>query len=93
MENVGAVKQLCKLTNNLEERIEELEIWNRKLARLKRLSSWKSSASEASSIRYLQDCHRNLEKGESGVWLNQSEWSVLLSSNHYSLVIKSLFFL
>ena len=25
MENVGAVKQLCKLTNNLEERIEELE--------------------------------------------------------------------
>ncbi|XP_054094573.2 myelin regulatory factor-like protein isoform X3 [Callithrix jacchus] len=50
MENVGAVKQLCKLTNNLEERIEELEIWNKKLARLKRLSSWKSSASEASSI-------------------------------------------
>uniref|UniRef100_H0XUX1 Myelin regulatory factor-like protein n=1 Tax=Otolemur garnettii TaxID=30611 RepID=H0XUX1_OTOGA len=50
MENVGAVKQLCKLTNNLEERIEELEVWNRKLARLKRLSSWKSSASEASSI-------------------------------------------
>ncbi|XP_077769367.1 myelin regulatory factor-like protein [Canis aureus] len=50
MENVGAVKQLCKLTNNLEERIEELEIWNRKLARLKRLNSCKSSASEASSI-------------------------------------------
>ncbi|EPY85117.1 myelin gene regulatory factor-like protein [Camelus ferus] len=52
MENVGAVKQLCKLTNNLEERIEELEIWNRKLAQLKRLSSWKSSASEASSISF-----------------------------------------
>lgn len=50
MENVGAVKQLCKLTNNLEERIEELEIWNRKLASLKWLSSWKSSVSEASSI-------------------------------------------
>ncbi|XP_029414846.1 myelin regulatory factor-like protein [Nannospalax galili] len=51
MENVGAVKQLCKLTNNLEERIEELEIWNKKLSRLKHLSSsWKSSASEASSI-------------------------------------------
>ncbi|KAF5928265.1 hypothetical protein HPG69_014870, partial [Diceros bicornis minor] len=50
MENVGAVKQLCKLTNNLEERIEELEIWNRKLARLKQLSGSKSSASEASSI-------------------------------------------
>nr|XP_008255002.1 myelin regulatory factor-like protein isoform X1 [Oryctolagus cuniculus]XP_051702399.1 myelin regulatory factor-like protein isoform X1 [Oryctolagus cuniculus] len=49
MENVGAVKQLCKLTNNLEERIEELEIWNKRLARLKRLNSWKSSVSEASS--------------------------------------------
>lgn len=61
MENVGAVKQLCKLTNNLEERIEELEIWNRKLARLKRLSSFKSSASEASSIRYIQGHHRRKE--------------------------------
>ncbi|XP_033619666.1 myelin regulatory factor-like protein [Fukomys damarensis] len=53
MENVGAVKQLCKLTNNLEERIEELEIWNRKLARLKGLSSSKSTASQASSISKL----------------------------------------
>ncbi|KAM4748867.1 myelin regulatory factor-like protein [Rhinophrynus dorsalis] len=46
MENVGAVKQLCKLTNNLEMRIEELEVWNQKLARLKRISSLKSTASE-----------------------------------------------
>lgn len=53
MENVGAVKQLCKLTNNLEVRIEELEHWNRKLARLKRLSSSKSSVSERSTVRYL----------------------------------------
>lgn len=50
MENVGAVKQLCKLTNNLEVRIEELEQWNRKLARLKRLSSSKSSVSERSTV-------------------------------------------
>ncbi|XP_043823624.1 myelin regulatory factor-like protein [Dromiciops gliroides] len=50
MENVGAVKQLCKLTNNLEERIEELEIWSKKLARLKRLSSMKSTASGGSSL-------------------------------------------
>lgn len=65
MENVGAVKQLCKLTNNLEERIEELEIWNKKLARLKRLSSsWKSSVSEASSVRYVQHLHRTLGKEE-----------------------------
>ncbi|PKU47801.1 myelin regulatory factor-like protein [Limosa lapponica baueri] len=53
MENVGAVKQLCKLTNNLEVRIKELEQWNRKLARLKRMSSLKSTASEESKVRYL----------------------------------------
>lgn len=53
MENVGAVKQLCKLTNNLEVRIEELEQWNRKLARLKRLNSLKSTVSEKSKVRYL----------------------------------------
>ncbi|KAM9292462.1 myelin regulatory factor-like protein [Morus bassanus] len=50
MENVGAVKQLCKLTNNLEVRIEELEQWNRKLARLKRMSSLKSTVSEESKF-------------------------------------------
>uniref|UniRef100_A0A8B9E1Y2 Myelin regulatory factor like n=1 Tax=Anser cygnoides TaxID=8845 RepID=A0A8B9E1Y2_ANSCY len=53
MENVGAVKQLCKLTNNLEVRIEELEQWNRKLARLKRLSSVKSTISGGSTVRYV----------------------------------------
>lgn len=31
MENVGAVKQLCKLTDNLETRIQELEVWNTRL--------------------------------------------------------------
>ncbi|XP_025063798.1 myelin regulatory factor-like protein [Alligator sinensis] len=50
MENVGAVKQLCKLTNNLEIRIEELELWNRKLAKLKRISSLKSTVSEKSMV-------------------------------------------
>ncbi|XP_068791586.1 myelin regulatory factor-like protein isoform X2 [Struthio camelus] len=50
MENVGAVKQLCKLTNNLEIRIEELEQWNRKLTKLKRLSSLKSTVSEKSTV-------------------------------------------
>ncbi|XP_028677744.2 myelin regulatory factor-like protein [Erpetoichthys calabaricus] len=46
MENVGAVKQLCKLTDNLETRIQELEIWNKHLAKLKRFGSMKSSMSE-----------------------------------------------
>lgn len=37
MENVGAVQQLSKLTDNLETRIKELEVWNRRLAKLKTL--------------------------------------------------------
>uniref|UniRef100_A0A8D0G3E4 Myelin regulatory factor like n=1 Tax=Sphenodon punctatus TaxID=8508 RepID=A0A8D0G3E4_SPHPU len=52
MENVGEVKQLCKLTNNLEIRIEELEMWNRKLAQHKRISSLKSTVNENSTFRY-----------------------------------------
>ncbi|KAJ8245488.1 hypothetical protein GJAV_G00271270 [Gymnothorax javanicus] len=35
MENVGAVKQLCKLTDNLQNRIQELEVWNTRLAKIK----------------------------------------------------------
>ncbi|KAG8125532.1 hypothetical protein E2320_020689 [Naja naja] len=45
MENVGAVKELCKLTDNLENRIDELERWSHKLAKLKRLDSMKSTGS------------------------------------------------
>ncbi|XP_063074202.1 myelin regulatory factor-like protein [Engraulis encrasicolus] len=33
MENVGAVKQLCKLTDNLETRIQELEVLNTRLSK------------------------------------------------------------
>ena len=51
MENIGAVKELCKLTDNLENRINELEKMNAKLAKLKRLASFRSSASNATSIR------------------------------------------
>ncbi|XP_077316886.1 myelin regulatory factor isoform X3 [Lithobates pipiens] len=49
MENVGAVKELCKLTDNLETRIDELERWSRKLAKLRRLDSMKSSNSHTGS--------------------------------------------
>ncbi|XP_048241603.1 myelin regulatory factor-like isoform X1 [Haliotis rufescens] len=45
MENVGAVKELCKLTDNLENRIDELEVMNKKLAKLKRFDSLKSNMS------------------------------------------------
>jgi chaperonin cofactor prefoldin len=48
MENVGAVKELCKVTDNLETRIDELERMNRKLAKLKRIDSLKSTSSVSS---------------------------------------------
>ncbi|KAK2882864.1 myelin regulatory factor-like protein isoform X2 [Channa argus] len=44
MENVGAVQQLSKLTDNLETRINELEVWNRRLAKLKSLTGSLRSA-------------------------------------------------
>lgn len=50
MENVGAVKELCKVTDNLETRIDELERMNRKLAKLKRIDSLKSTSSSVSSV-------------------------------------------
>ncbi|XP_060696036.1 myelin regulatory factor-like protein [Hemiscyllium ocellatum] len=49
MENVGAVKELCKLTDNFEKRIQELEIWNKNLAKLKLIGSVKSKTSEKNS--------------------------------------------
>uniref|UniRef100_A0A4W5LCL9 Myelin regulatory factor like n=1 Tax=Hucho hucho TaxID=62062 RepID=A0A4W5LCL9_9TELE len=49
MENVGAVKQLCKLTDNLENRIQELEVWNTRSAKLKDMGSLPSSSSPANS--------------------------------------------
>lgn len=50
MENVGAVKELCKVTDNLETRIDELERMNHKLAKLKRLDSIRSSTSESTGL-------------------------------------------
>ncbi|KAJ8008822.1 hypothetical protein DPEC_G00082410 [Dallia pectoralis] len=49
MENVGAVKQLCKLTDNLENRIQELEVWNTRLAKLKNIGSLRSTSSKSSA--------------------------------------------
>ncbi|KAM6896343.1 myelin regulatory factor-like protein isoform 1-T2 [Lycodopsis pacificus] len=47
MENVGAVQQLSKLTDNLETRIQELEVWNRRLAKLKSLTGSLRSTGKA----------------------------------------------
>ncbi|KAH9499981.1 hypothetical protein Btru_076097, partial [Bulinus truncatus] len=49
MENVGAVKELCKLTDNLEVRINQLEKMNHKLGKLKRFDSLKSTTSTLSA--------------------------------------------
>lgn len=43
MENVGAVKELCKVTDKLETRIDELERMNNKLWMIKRLDNIRSS--------------------------------------------------
>ncbi|XP_062862330.1 myelin regulatory factor-like protein [Trichomycterus rosablanca] len=56
MENVGAVKQLCKLTDNLETRIQELEVWNARLAKLRTLGSIRSKK-EAPSKRESNKSH------------------------------------
>lgn len=45
MENIGAVKELCKVTDNLETRIDQLERINRRLSKLKRGDSLKSNQS------------------------------------------------
>lgn len=44
MENIGAVKELCKVTDNLETRIDQLERINRRLNKLKRGDSLKSDS-------------------------------------------------
>ncbi|GFO12761.1 myelin regulatory factor [Plakobranchus ocellatus] len=50
MENVGAVKELAKLTDNLNSRIQELEKMNKRLGKLKRYGSIKSNVSWVSEL-------------------------------------------
>lgn len=52
MENIGAVKELCKVTDNLETRIDQLERINRKLNKLKRGDSLKSTSTGKSFGTY-----------------------------------------
>ena len=47
MENLGAVKELCKVTDNLETRIDELERMNVKLSKFNRFDSIKSVSSSS----------------------------------------------
>ncbi|CAG2056671.1 unnamed protein product [Timema podura] len=83
MENVGAVKELCKVTDNLESRIGELEKINRKLAKFKRFDSFRSNstissvASKASVATLKHRKHR----------FRESEENVICSSKFMQITI------
>ena len=73
MENVGAVKELCKLTDNLENRIDELEKMNTKLSKAKRVDSLRSTGStkslgSCSTIRYVAPSSGEIEKPGCPLW-------------------------
>lgn len=53
MENIGAVKELCKVTDNLETRIDQLERINRRLNKLKRGDSLKSTSTGTDFFRVM----------------------------------------
>ncbi|XP_074040694.1 myelin regulatory factor homolog 1 [Leptinotarsa decemlineata] len=60
MENIGAVKELCKVTDNLETRIDQLERINRKLSKLKRGDSLKSTSTvNSSKLSYIHKCSKH----------------------------------
>lgn len=58
MENVGAVKELCKVTDHLGKRIEQVEKMNRRLAKLKKMDSFKSTSSTSTGKYYTKGVAR-----------------------------------
>lgn len=50
MENIGAVKELCKVTDNLGNRIDQLERINKRLNKIKRGDSLKSTSTSKEQI-------------------------------------------
>ncbi len=73
MENVGAVKQLCKLTDNIETRIQELEVWNTRLAKLKGLGSMRSNSGPSA-------------KGSGSIFLTSHTLSIPLRRSFFKFV-------
>lgn len=49
MENLGAVKELCKVTGHLESRIDQLERINKKLCKINALQRRDSARSSGSN--------------------------------------------
>ncbi|KAH8024724.1 hypothetical protein HPB51_001060 [Rhipicephalus microplus] len=67
MENVGAVKELCKVTDSLGTRIDELEKMNRALNKIKRVDSVRScSSSNSTVIRVPINSSSQAEQGTKG---------------------------
>ncbi|XP_037099028.1 myelin regulatory factor-like protein isoform X3 [Syngnathus acus] len=69
MENVGAVQQLSKMADSLETRVSELEVWKRRLAKLKSLtgslrSSGMSRKPSTASAATAQSFHGGLKASE-----------------------------
>ncbi|XP_049616293.1 myelin regulatory factor-like protein isoform X2 [Syngnathus scovelli] len=69
MENVGAVQQLSKMADSLETRVSELEVWKRRLAKLKSLtgslrSSGMSRKPSNASAATAQSFHGGLKASE-----------------------------
>lgn len=58
MENIGAVKELCKVTDNLENRIDQLERINRRLTKIKRGDSLKSTSTVSSAKQRCSKPHK-----------------------------------
>lgn len=60
MESIGAVKELCKVTDKLEDRINEIEVLSKQLKKhggctrdsVKSTLSTRSGVSTCSSVRY-----------------------------------------
>lgn len=50
MESLGAVKELVNVTDSLENKITYLERFNRKLQKLKRIGSLRSTTSNESDL-------------------------------------------
>ncbi|XP_025266515.1 myelin regulatory factor-like protein isoform X3 [Camponotus floridanus] len=87
MENVGAVKELCKVTDSLETRIDQLERINKRLAKLKRGDSLKSSISTVSSIsgnKYSSSINKSSLHGKTKRLEREEE---LLCSNKFIQII------
>ncbi|XP_077273443.1 uncharacterized protein LOC143903604 isoform X1 [Temnothorax americanus] len=90
MENVGAVKELCKVTDSLETRIDQLERINKRLAKLKRGDSLKSSISTVSSIsgnKYSSSINNNKSSLHGKTKRFEREEELLCSNKFIQIII------